>query len=564
MVNEFELKLESTLKSQYKENSGPFLWKGFRKKTRKFKPMKKLLFLVVGLITSLASAQDFHAWIYFADKPNTLASLTNPQSILTQRALDRKARHHIPIDDRDMPMNQLYVAQIKAQPGIAYKAQSKWFNCVHVVGTTSHIDALANFPFVSSIDYADPTKSASSSHRDKFAQTVTTPLSYGTATNQIQMIGLDNLHNTGNTGSGMLIAVTDSGFPNVDINTGFAQLRNNNGIAGGWDFVDRDATIYEDHYHGARVLSVMAGNDPSNFEGTAPDARYHLFRTEEASQETPAEMSYWVQAAERADSLGVDVINVSLGYLDFDNTAESLDYQDMNGITAFISRGANVAFEKGMVVVTSAGNSGNSTLYPYNAAPADALGAFSIGAVTATEVKSSFSSIGPTVDGRIRPDIAAQGSATATIDESGNLVATSGTSFSAPLISGSVACLMQAFPNLTPQEIVDAVRASAHQATTPDNLLGYGIPDFGAAQQTLNTTYFNLQDFNYYVKDKELIFTTARGENSTSFRLYNLQGQLILEESVSQEAPIDLHQIAAGLYLFRIDQKETTYKVVVR
>ncbi|MFT7385664.1 MAG: serine protease AprX, partial [Nonlabens sp.] len=262
--------------------------------------MKKVLFLFFGLITGLAGAQDFHAWIYFADKPNTVALLTNPQSILTQRALDRKARHGIPIDNRDMPVNQLYVAQIKAQVGITYKAQSKWFNCVHVVGTTTDIDALANLSFVSSIDYADPSKSASRSYRDKFAQTVTTPLAYGTATNQIQMIGLDDLHNTGNTGSGMLIAVTDSGFPNVDINIGFAQLRTSNGIAGGWDFVDRDATIYEDHYHGARVLSVMAGNEPGNFEGTAPDARYHLFRTEEALQETPAEMSYWVQAAERA------------------------------------------------------------------------------------------------------------------------------------------------------------------------------------------------------------------------------------------------------------------------
>jgi serine protease AprX len=526
--------------------------------------MKKLVFILIIVMASLSSAQDFHAWIYFADKPNTVASLTNLQSILTQRALDRKARHSIPIDDRDMPVNQLYVAQIKAQLGITYKAQSKWFNCVHVVGATTDIDALANLSFVSSIDYADPTKSASRSYQDKFAQTVTTPLAYGTATNQIQMIGLDDLHNTGNTGSGMLIAVTDSGFPNVDINTGFTQLRTSNGIAGGWDFVDRDATIYEDHYHGARVLSVMAGNEPGNFEGTAPDARYHLFRTEEASQETPAEMSYWVQAAERADSLGVDVINVSLGYLDFDNTAESLNYQDMNGITAFISRGANVAFEKGIIVVTSAGNSGNSNLHPYNSAPADALGAFSIGSVTAAEVKSSFSSIGPTVDGRIRPDIAAQGSATATIDESGNLVATSGTSFSAPLISGSVACLMQAFPNLTPQQIVDAVRDSAHQATTPDNLLGYGIPDFGAAQQTLNTTSFNVQDFNYYVKDKQLVFNTTLDGNITSFQLYNLQGQLVFEQSALQDARIDLHQVAAGFYLFRIDQKETTYKVVVR
>jgi hypothetical protein len=526
--------------------------------------MKNSLIVLVCFLGLLANAQDFHALVSFTDKPNTVASLTNVQAILTQRAIDRKARHNIPIDDRDMPMNQSYVAQIKSQPGISYKAQSKWFNCVHVVGTVTDIDALANLSFVFSIDYTDPTKSALRNHEDKFASIVTTPLVYGTARNQIEMIGLNGLHHTGNAGLGMLIAVTDSGFPNVDVNTGFAQLRTNNGIAGGWDFVDRDATIYEDHFHGARVLSVMAGNETGNFEGTAPDARYYLFRTEEALQETPAEMSYWVQAAERADSLGVDVINVSLGYLGFDNPAENLEYQDMNGITAFISQGTNVAFEKGIIVVTSAGNSGNSTVYPYNAAPADALGAFSIGSVTATEVKSSFSSIGPTVDGRIRPDIAAQGSATATINESGNLVSSSGTSFSAPMISGAMACLMQAFPNFTPQQIIDAVRASSNQAATPDNLLGYGIPDFSAAQQTLSSAIVTDQNFTYYVQSKNLFFHTALGDNLTSFQLYNLQGQLVFVQAETQEGFIDLNHVSSGLYLFRMDQSETTYKVVIR
>ncbi|WP_438968700.1 S8 family serine peptidase [Nonlabens sp.] len=529
--------------------------------------MKKLTFILFVFTTISAYTQDFHALVFFNDKPNTAASLSNLQTILTQRAIDRKTRHNIPIDDRDMPMNQAYVSQIKIQPGITYKAQSKWFNCVHVVGAVVDINALLNLSFVSNISYTDSSTVASRSNEssdNKYADLVTTPLTYGTAANQIQMIGLDDLHNTGNTGDGMLIAVTDSGFPNVYINTGFTQLRNNNGIAGGWDFVDRDATIYEDHFHGSRVLSVMAGNDPGNFEGTAPDARYYLFRTEEAAQETPAEMSYWVQAAERADSLGVDVINVSLGYLGFDNPAESLSYQDMNGTTAFISQGTNVAFEKGMIVVTSAGNSGNSTSHPYNAAPADALGAFSIGSVTATEVKSSFSSIGPTFDGRIRPDIAARGSGTATIDEAGNIVGSSGTSFSAPMISGAIACLMQAFPNLTPQEILDAVRDSGSQSIRPDNLLGYGIPDFGAAQQILSSSNYTAADFSYYVKDKILFFDSAQGENLNSFQLYNLQGQLIIEKAATQDSFVDLNQVSNGLYFFKVDQMDKSYKVLVR
>ncbi|OUS19002.1 serine protease [Nonlabens dokdonensis] len=525
--------------------------------------MRKLLFIVLWSVMSLSNAQDFHALVFFTDKPNTVSSVTNLQSILTQRAIDRKARHHIPIDDRDMPMNQSYVTQIKNKPGITYKAQSKWFNCVHVVGTPAAINALSNLPFVSNIDFTDPSKNAQINSVDKYANMVTTPLNYGTARNQIEMIGLDDLHNSGNTGSGILIAVTDSGFPNVNTNSGFTQLRNNNGIAGGWDFVDRDATIYDNHFHGSRVLSVMAGSETGNFEGTAPDARYYLFRTEEAAIETPAEMSYWVQAAERADSLGVDVINVSLGYLGFDNAAESLSYQDMNGSTAFISQGTNVAFDKGMLVVVSAGNSGNSTSHPYNAAPADAFGAFSVGSVTANEVRSSFSSIGPTVDGRIRPDIVAQGSASATIDEAGNLVTSNGTSFSAPIISGAATCLMQAFPNASPNEIRSAIRASAHQSNTPDNLLGYGIPDFGMARRILSTNDLTTSDLNYYVANKILYLETAQGENLTSFQLFNLKGQSIFNMATIPNEEIDLNNISDGIYFFRVNNRPISHKVLI-
>ncbi len=515
------------------------------------------------LTCSILTAQEFHAWIYFVDKPNVAASLSNVQLILTQRAIDRKARHQIPIDDRDVPMNQVYVSQIKIQPGINYKAQSKWFNCVHVTGTTTAIDALANLPFVTRIDYADPTKTTAINQINKFTNLVSTPLAYGTARNQIEMIGLDDLHNSGHAGDGMLIAVTDSGFPNVNVNTGFTQLRNNNGIAGGWDFVARDATIYEDHFHGSRVLSVMAGNDPGNFEGTAPDARYYLFRTEEAAQETPAEMSYWVQAAERADSLGVNVINVSLGYLGFDNAAENLTYQDMDGNTAFISKGATTAFEKGMIVVASAGNSGNSSAHPYIAAPADALGVLTVGGVNATRIRSSFSSIGPTADGRTKPDIAAQSGFTATINESGNLVTSSGTSFSAPIISGAIACFMQAFPNLTPQQVMDVIKNSAHQSRTPDQLLGYGIPDFGAAQRSLSINNTEGTSFIYYNVEKQLFFNNALGENLTSFQLFNLHGQLVYEQATTQAGSINLNQVATGLYLFRIDQSKETFRVMI-
>ncbi len=527
--------------------------------------MKKMIFLMLFFAFAKAYSQDLNAWIYFTDKPNVTASLAAPQTILTQRAIDRKARHGIPIDSRDVPMNQSYVAQVKSATGITYKTQSKWFNCVHVTGTQAAIDALINLSFVSQIDYADPTLRTQQIREDKFAQMTTPPLTYGNASNQITMIGLDQLHNTGHTGSGIHIAVTDSGFPSVDTNSGFSQLRSNSGIAGGYDFVAGDNSYYGDHFHGTRVLSIMAGNVPNSFEGSAPDATYYLYRTEDATSETPVELSYWVAAAERADSLGVDVINVSLGYLTFDNATENLNYSNMDGQTSFISRGANVAFEKGMVVVTSAGNSGNSSLHPYIAAPADAQGSFSIGAVDGTENRIGFSSIGPTSDQRQKPDVAAMGAGTALINENQSLTNGNGTSYSAPLISGGIACLMQAFPNLTPQQILDAVRASSSQFTMPDNLLGDGIPDFGNAFVTLGSQSVVKPSYSYYVVDDVLYLQFDESVTLDHLSVYNLSGQLVYDQSIKEATnQIDLASLASGMYLIQLEgQLRDTFKIVV-
>ena len=517
--------------------------------------MRIVLCIVFYLAFAKAYAQELHAWIYFTDKPNVTASIASPQSILTQKAIQRKARHGIAIDDRDVPVNQSYVAQIQSQAGITYKTQSKWFNCVHVTGLETDINALTTFSFVSSIDFADPTKMAQINNHNKFVQTTAPPLNYGNALNQIDMIGLNDLHDVGNTGTGVTIAVTDSGFPNVDTNPAFNQLRNNNGVAGGYDFVAGDNSYYGDHFHGARVLSIMAAHEAGNFEGSAPDAQYYLFRTEDVATETPVELSYWVAAAERADSLGVDVINVSLGYLSFDNPAESLSYTDLDGQTAFISRGANVAFEKGLFVVVSAGNSGTSTSHPYISAPADAAGAFSIGSVTATEQLSNFSSTGPTFDNRVKPNVVAQGSGTALITENGALVSGSGTSYSAPLISGAVACLIQAYPNLTPLQLKNAIEQSADNFMTPNNQFGYGIPDFGAVFQTLSITQFKDVELNYYINNsKQLVVDLPQDYTEVQARLYNLMGQCVWTGMLENEKPLELNSFNSGIYIFQIEE----------
>jgi subtilisin family serine protease len=295
----------------------------------------------------------------------------------------------------------------------------------------------------------------------------------------------------------------------------------------------------------------MAARVPGQYEGAAPEANYYLFRTEDAATETPVELSHWVAAAERADSLGVDVINISLGYLTFDNPAENLTYVDLDGQTSFISKGANTAFEKGMIVVASAGNYGTSTTHPYIVSPADATGAIAVGAVNSNRSRVSFSSIGPSADNRIKPDIAAMGGATALVDENQNVVNGNGTSYSAPIISGGIACLIQAFPNKTPSEIRTAVLQSADQYTMPDNTLGYGIPDFDLAFQTLNIPSDKLQKFSYYLKESRLYIHT-KSSVKADLKIYNLQGKLLLQSLHRSESVVKVDELASGVYIAQL------------
>ncbi|AZQ44776.1 S8 family serine peptidase [Nonlabens ponticola] len=524
--------------------------------------MKKIIFIVTTLLlVGELSAQQLHAWVYFTDKPQEQAFLDNPTTMLTQRALDRKQRHGITLDERDVPMNQTYVATIKQQTGIDYRTQSKWNNCVHVVGQFEDIEALNNLDFVERVDYADQSKSASQIELNQFKEDLDPPLDYGSATNQIEMIALDELHDAGHIGTDVIIAVTDSGFPGVDTNTAFEQMRSNRNLLGGYDFVDGDESIYGNNFHGARVLSIMGASRDTQFEGSAPDASYYLYRTEDETSETPVEMSYWVAAAERADSLGVDVVNVSLGYLQFANDNESLTYEDMNG-SSFISRGAEIAAAKGLLVVTSAGNFGRVNSYPYIAAPADADGVFTIGSVTANESKSDFSSIGPTFDGRIKPDVVAQGSSTILINESDDLRSGNGTSYSSPVIAGAMASLVGAFPDRTPQELMEAVRQSATQADNPDNQLGYGIPDFGAVFNTLSNDFVQQpKDFKYYVRSN--ILTIVAGDISVSkVSIFNLQGQLLLNNATGKSS-FDLNTLSSGIYIVALNDGLNSFKIVI-
>ncbi|MDG1379545.1 MAG: S8 family serine peptidase [Flavobacteriaceae bacterium] len=533
--------------------------------------MKKILIvLILFKVPSVLLAQE-HAWIYFTDKENVTASINNPLTILTSRAIDRKTKHNISIDERDVPLNESYKSQIELSSGIDVKAKSKWFNAVHVIGSQSDINELLNFDFVASIDFADDSMNMISNQinhsNNKFEIEETfVNFDYGNTQNQIDMINVDDLHVLDYTGDGIIIAVLDSGFPNVNTMNAFERIRDAGRLFGGYDFINRTANIYDytGNNHGTKVLSTMAGYVDNQFVGTAPDASYYVFRTEEAEQETPVEESYWVEAAERADSLGVDIINTSLGYKGYDNPNYSHSSSDLDGNSAFITRGANIAFEKGLLLVNSAGNSGASGVN----APADAAGVFSIGAVDENGIYASFSSVGSAIQPTQKPDVVARGKSTFVIGPNDLIIQNSGTSFSSPIMAGALACLMQALPDFTNAQIMQLVRESSNQFTLPDYLLGYGIPDFGASLVTALSNQNNNQDNIVVSSNPVKVFLDVRLPNNletAQMYVVDVMGKMIIEKSVSQFNRINLQDLASGIYFLIIqteDLNTTSFKIL--
>lgn len=427
------------------------------------------------------------AWVYFKDKPSKATYKSNPISMLTQRAIDRRIRQSIAIDDVDVPIEKTYYNQIKNSEGIKIKAKSKWLNALHVEGVKADINKLKLLSIVDKVEFANKALNTSGrvtaskiNHQpqSKFT-TITTDFVYGDALNQIKMLGGDVLHQQNFTGNSMVIAILDAGFPNVDKMGAFNRLRSNNDILGGFNFVERSSNYYSGHWHGTAVLSTIAGYAPPGFVGTAPDASFYLFVTEDDPNETPLEESLWVEAAEMADSLGVDIINSSLGYSTFDNSKYNHTYADLNGSTTFISRGAEIGVSRGMIIVNSAGNEGSpNDPWKYILAPADAVSVLSIGAVDVNKLIASFSSFGPTFDNRVKPDVLAQGKNVYIINSAGSISTGNGTSYASPIMAGVIACYWQKNQTKTNREIIQFVRSSGHLYPSFTAQEGYGIPKF--------------------------------------------------------------------------------------
>jgi subtilisin family serine protease len=364
-------------------------------------------------------------------------------------------------------------------------------------------------------------------------------LNYGSSFNQVHIHEGEYLHNLGFTGAGMTIAILDAGFFRYKTNPAFDSIRLQNRILGEWDFVANEQSVNEDHDHGAYCLSILAANRPGFIVGTAPHANYYLFRTEDAGSEYPVEEQNWAAAAERADSLGVDMISSSLGYADFDDARFDHAYTQRDGNTSIITRAADLAAKKGILVMNSAGNSGGSNNdLKYIACPADGDSVMAVGAVDINGTIAAFSSWGPNGAGKVKPNIVSVGAGTAYADINGNPQNGNGTSFSNPNVAGLIACLWEAYPEFTNVDIMQVVERSASRYANPDNRFGYGIPNFKKAVEILDQKRAG-GDYATILKDdwirtypvpfKEAlnVLFRAPGSGKASLRLLDILGRTL-------------------------------------
>jgi hypothetical protein len=505
--------------------------------------------------------------VYFRDKAASPYSVSQPQAFLSARAVQRRTRQGISIKPRDLPVNPAYVTQVRAVPGVQVWYTSRWLNAAVVVCDASVLPTVLALPCVRTSDVLNRPATAPTPAKlepeEPDATTLNrlsgTPADYGIAFGQADMLGAVAMHDAGFRGEGMQIAVFDAGFPGVNTTAPFASLFAENRVASTFNFVDKTTSVYLRDGHGTNCLSTMAANQTGTFIGTAPKATYRLCVTEDTGSENPIEEANWLVAAEYADSCGVDVISSSLGYTTFDNPALSHTYADMNGRTTIATRAATVAARVGMLVLNAAGNDGNAG-WRYIGAPADADSIITVGAVSAALTRASFSSYGPTADGRIKPDLAAQGGGAAIVSTTGVPTRGNGTSFACPILAGMAAGFWQANPGLTAQQVISYLKQSATQANAPDNSLGWGIPNFPKAQ-TLANPFVPLTDLSIYPnpladgQDLLLNVPTDLRNIPLMVRVYDVRGALLAEQQLTTQqatAVLQPGRLRAGIYLCRV------------
>ena len=545
-----------------------------------------LFFSIAILLFAKDTDAQFSKYIIqFKDKAGTPFNINNPSAFLSAKSIQRRVKQNIPIDSTDLPITPRYIDSVRLAGNVIIINKSKWLNevCIQTTDATA-LAKINRLPFVVS---SNPVMRIQQGNREvietrnkfneEIYQTTTSNLvtrsmadvfNYGNSYAQIHIHEGEFLHNAGFRGEGMLLAMFDAGYRNYLTISAFDSVRNNNQVVETYDFVKNEISVNEDDAHGMFCFSIIAANWPGQLVGSCPKAKFYLYRTEDAATEYPIEEQNWAAAAERADSIGVDVFSTSLGYTTFDNPVFNHTYADMNGKITIIARANALAAKKGIISIVAAGNDGNNSWH-YISSPADADSIVTVGAVTIAGVPATFSSYGPSSDGRIKPTVASVGQGTAIAGLNNQPTFGNGTSFATPNLAGLITCFWQAFPEFTNMEIIEALKRSSSIYTKPNDRIGYGVPNFHKAYDDLvqqrvlrnaNTILGNNRIKAYPNPFKgtfSILIKPATG-GSAVFKLYDISGRLIaskvsdVQQDVAQLIPFDKMQaLAKGIYILQ-------------
>ncbi len=500
--------------------------------------MRNLLWVWL-MFPLIAPAQQVY-WVTFSHKDSTF-SINEPHRFLSERAIQRRSKMGISLSSVDLPVAPQFLETLQTN-GFKIAGKSKWLNGAAVVARNK--EALKSFPFIQSVlllgSYKAPrnTKMQDAVQSDtgsRFGKIGTNDSSgYGVSYKQLQQINLPVYHKNF-SGEGVWIAVLDAGFYKARQHPAFQSLFQSGRVLATHDFVTGDSNVFNDDDHGLAVLSCLAANQQGVYKGSAPDAGYILLRCEDADSEMPIEEVFWAEAAEFADSMGVDLINSSLGYNEFDEPWLNHTRKELNGHSTLISQAASIAVSTGMTVVNSAGNEGDGD-WRYIAVPADVSSVITVGGVDAKGHYVAFSSVGTGAKKDIKPDVVALADNVWVASPSGSYYQGDGTSYAGPIMSGAVACLMQQYPNTTPGKLQLALHQSGNQYYKSDQYVGYGIPDMVLASGILGAgllTTDTLMDVRR-LKDRKLHILFVSGtEQKLNITVSKPDGTVLLTESAA-------------------------------
>ncbi|MCE7039850.1 S8 family peptidase [Dyadobacter sp. CY312] len=542
------------------------------------------LIFLCSLFVTVASAQNNPRYlVLFKDKTGSPYSISKPTEFVSERSVLRRTRQNIPFTTNDLPVNPAYNAAI-TQTGAKLIYSSRWFNGSLVEASADQLEQIKKLPFYRGIELNLPVANLTSASPGIFRTEAVQDklgtyedLDYGRMNSQLALMEASQLHDKGFQGQNMLIAVLDNGFLNGNNVSFLKSMYDEKRLVDSHDFVARDGNVYNDGSHGLHVLSTIAAYVPSTMIGAAFKAAFALYRTENDLEESPYEEVTWLLAAERADSLGADIINSSLGYRtfarEFNTPAYNYTRAQMDGKTTIISRAARYATRTGMLVVNAAGNEGSAGL----SAPADVDSVLTVGGTALDLSPYTNTSVGPNAINQMKPDVAAVGQGAVIGNTAGNVATSNGTSFASPLIAGLSAILWQAYPRLTAQQLIYVLKKSGHQAANPNNILGYGVPRISVAEHIIQ------EEFQPLGTEKDILSNLTLSPNPTegvlfltvpeslvgkkaSLKIYQVNGSLISQQEtrLSAKTSIATSSLNSGLYILKtsVDSRERTLKFI--